>query len=110
MGAIAYSVTAELPDEPTRERYIQWLESGHVRGVVEAGALSGEVIRIDEPGEPRRVVTRYIFADRSRLEVYLRDHAPALRADGLARFGPETGVAFSRSVGELVFRSERPGG
>jgi hypothetical protein len=29
----------------------------------------------------------YFFRDREAFEVYLRDHAPALRSDGIARFG-----------------------
>lgn len=102
MGMIAYTVTAELPTPAAREAYLAWLAEGHVDQVVEAGALTGAVIRIDDPAEPVRVETRYLFAERDDLDRYLRDHAPALRADGLARFGPETGVTFTRSIGEVV--------
>lgn len=102
MGMIAYTVTAELPDAETRRAYISWLCQGHVDDVIKGGALSGSIIRIEDPAEPSRVETRYLFAGRDNLEAYLRDHAPALRADGLARFGPESGVRFSRTVGELI--------
>lgn len=102
MGRIAYTVTAELPDAAVRDRYLSWLAEGHVRQVVEAGAESGKVVRIDEPAEPLRVQTRYEFASRADLDRYLRDHAPALRADGLSRFGPETDVRFSRTIGEIL--------
>lgn len=99
---IAYTVTAELPNADLRREYIAWLGSGHLDDVIDAGALSGSIVRIDDPAEPFRVETRYLFTGRHDLEVYLRDHAPALRADGLARFGPKTGVRFSRTVGELI--------
>ena len=33
---------------------------------------------------------------------YEADHAPALRTDGMARFGSIPGVLFERSVGEIV--------
>lgn len=102
MGMIAYTVTAELPNPEIRRAYLNWLSQGHVDDVLEGGALSGAIVRIDDPAEPIRVETRYLFAGRDDLEVYLRDYAPALRADGLARFGPETGVRFSRTVGELI--------
>jgi len=102
MGMIAYTVTAELPDSDTREAYLEWLANGHVDAVIDGGALSGSIVRIDDPAEPRRVETRYLFASHGDLEVYVRDHAPALRTDGMARFGPETGVRFSRTVGELI--------
>ena len=102
MGMIAYTVTAELPSTEIRRAYLDWLGQGHVDDVIRGGALAGSIVRIDDPSEPIRVETRYLFAGRDDLEVYLRDHAPALRADGLARFGPETGVRFSRTVGELI--------
>lgn len=41
------------------------------------------------PPGPGRVglCTRYRLADRAAVDAYLRDHAPRLRADGIARFG-----------------------
>ncbi len=102
MGMIAYTVTAELPTPQLRETYIAWLAKGHLDDVIGAGALSGSIVRIDDPAEPIRVETRYLFASIEDLNTYLHEHAPALRADGLSRFGPETGVRFSRTIGELI--------
>ncbi|HYE02477.1 MAG TPA: DUF4286 family protein [Phycisphaerales bacterium] len=101
---IAYSVTATLPDQASADRYVAWLGSGHVAAVIAAGARSGLIVRLDpEPRDPRRRVrTWYLFASRAALEAYLRDHAPRLRAEGLAQFGPETGVAFAREIGAVV--------
>lgn len=102
MGMLAYTVTAELPSREVRDAYLTWLAEGHVEAVIEGGAISGSIVRIDDPAEPFRVETRYLFAGRDDLDTYVRDHAPALRADGLARFGPETGVRFVRTIGEVI--------
>jgi hypothetical protein len=102
MAAIAYTVTATLPDEQRRAEYIGWLEDGHVDAVIAAGARSAMIVSVEEPVEPPRVHTRYIFSTREALEQYLRLHAPALREEGLRRFGPETGVRFAREVGRVI--------
>ncbi len=102
MSALAYSVIATLPDEPTASRYVRWLEGGHVDGVVEGGAKSAMIVRITDPADPIRVETRYIFANREVFETYERDHAPALRAEGLELFGPDSGVTFERRVGSVI--------
>jgi len=102
MSAIVYTVTATLPDRPTADRYLDWLRDGHVDAVVAAGAHSAMIVRVTDPPDPIRVETRYVFSTRQAYDDYLAHHAPALRADGAERFGPETGVRFSRSVGEVV--------
>jgi len=104
MERIAYTVTATLPDEPTARRYIAWLEDGHVDAVIAGGAHSAMIVRLlDEPAPgPIRVETRYIFATRELFDRYLAEHAPALRQEGLALFGPGSGVSFSRTVGRVV--------
>ena len=45
------------------------------------------------------------FNESNTVEAYLRDHAPALRADGLKHFPPESGVTFERRTGELGYAS-----
>ncbi|MCL4742643.1 MAG: DUF4286 family protein [Phycisphaerales bacterium] len=102
MSAIVYTVTATLPDRPTAERYLDWLRDGHVDAVVAAGAHSAMIVRVTDPPDPIRVETRYVFPTRQALDDYLANHAPALRAEGAERFGPETGVRFARTVGEVV--------
>jgi hypothetical protein len=81
---------------------------GHIADVIAAGAVSGEVIVLDtEPGQPARVQSRYTFANRAAFDAYVRDHAPRLRADGLARFGT-SGITFERAAGEVVYAGPRP--
>ena len=104
MPRIAYNVTATFSDQAGRERYLAWLTPGHVGQVLAGGASSAQVIAIDhdDAGGGLKVEARYVFVSREALERYFTVHAPALRADGLKHFGPETGVIFARSVGEIV--------
>ena len=93
MTSLAYIVSATLPSPAMRERYIAWLKTG---------ALSGMIVQLDEPADPIVVQTRYVFQSREDYDRYTTEYAPALRAEGLARFGPETGVRFSREIGIVV--------
>ena len=99
---MAYTVTATLPDARTLSAYLDWLRSSHVQAVVAAGALEGRIVQLVEPADPLRVETRYVFASRAAFEAYERDSAPALRAEGLSRFGPASGVVFTRTLGRVV--------
>lgn len=101
--AVAYTVTAQLPGTDWVDRYVAWLSGGHVRAVRSGGAASAQVVVLDTPsGEPPAVQVRYLFPDRATLEAYLRDHAPGLRAEGLALFGPQTGTTIERSIGRVA--------
>ena len=101
MARVAYTVTATLPDEPTRDRYEQWLMGGHVQAVVAAGASFAQVIRLTD--RPLTVQTRYEFTSEAAYEGYLLDHAPRLRAEGLAAFGDvKPAVIFRREVGTIL--------
>lgn len=106
MSRTAYTVIATLPNPSVRDAYVSWLVGEHVAAVVAAGALSGEVVVVHDPGDPIQVEARYVFANRAALDAYLKDHAPALRAQGLALFGPGTGVSFVRRIGGVL----APGG
>jgi hypothetical protein len=108
---LAYTVVATLPDERTLAEYTAWLLAGHIQAVLRGGATSAEVIGPDpaalaEGGAPIRVESRYIFPTRAAFEAYEAVHAPALRADGAARFGGRPGVSFSRAVGLVLGREE----
>jgi hypothetical protein len=101
---VAYTVTATLPDEATAVRYIEWLQGGHIDRVLGGGAHSGLIVRLDAAAGARpRVQTQYVFATRDGFARYLSDHAPALRAEGLERFPPASGVTFERTVGDIVW-------
>lgn len=99
---LVYTVTATRPDETTASEYIVWLKGGHVQAVVAGGAASAHVIRVEEPAAPILVEARYLFASTEDYDRYLRDHAPRLRAEGLAKFGPQRGVTFQRRHGRVV--------
>jgi len=102
MPAIAYTVIATLPDEPTRSEYVAWLESEHVNLVVKAGAHTAMIVRVEDPVAPPQVEARYIFTTRQEFERYIRDSAPALRAEGLKRFPAQRGIRFERRIGAVV--------
>ncbi len=102
MGEIAYSVSARLPTEALREEYVAWLKAGHLDEVCGRGATEGRVIVVLDPPIPIIVRTEYRFPSREALDAYLWNHAPRLRAEGLARFGPERGVSFERQIGLFV--------
>ena len=105
---IAYTVTAEFASPELVDRYIAWLSGGHVKAVCDGGAASAEVVRLDGvSGEPLTVSVRYQFPDRGTLEAYFTEHAPRLRAEGLALFGPGSGVTFTRSTGVVVHRETK---
>jgi hypothetical protein len=47
-----------------------------------------------------------VFPSRKAFDTYLRDHAPALRADSLKHFPPESGITFERQVAEIATELE----
>jgi|CXWL01.1.fsa_nt_gi hypothetical protein len=51
---------------------------------------------------PAIVETQYVFPSRKAYDAYIRDHAPALRADGLKHFPPDSGVTSERQVAEIA--------
>ena len=109
---IAYTVACEFDDPAVAGEWIAWLRDAHLAEVCAAGALDAEVIRMDSPRDSTtglvsganttNVEVRYHFASREAFQRYERDHAPRLRAEGLKRFPLERGVAYSRSLGEIV--------
>ena len=109
MAELFYSVTAKLPSSHMAEQYIHWLTDGHIDAVCKAGARSGYCVRLDadpadpaDPAGPRSVMTVYIFPTRAAFDHYVAVYAPALRAEGLAKFGPDKGVTMERRLGEIV--------
>jgi len=110
-----YAVTATLPDERLREEYVGWLAGGHVQQVIAAGASEARVVVLDPEADAvggenatSRVESVYIFPTRTALDAYFRDHAPRLRAEGVARFASR-GVTFQRRIGRVVAGGTRDG-
>lgn len=108
MARICYAVVATLPDNQIADEYVRWLEDGHVDQVLNAGAHSAMIVRLDRAADDglgpaeRQIMTQYIFSTREVFDRYVSVHAPALRADGVKRFGGVQGVRFERRLGEIV--------
>lgn len=100
MDLIAYTVECTFTDPGVAEEWLAWLRDGHLADVCAAGALDAEAVKIDGP--EIRCEARYRFVSRAAFEAYERDHAPSLRAEGLARFPLERGLRYRRSVAEIV--------
>ena len=96
---IVYEVRASVEDA-IAGAYRDWL-APHVAEILAIPGFARAELLVED-GEPGRTVfcVRYHLADRAALEAYLRDHAPRLRADGLARFGDR--FSATRRVSELV--------
>lgn len=96
-----YTVTATFSDASIANEWLDWLKDGHCRDVLNAGAERVEIVQLD--GSNDRYDVRYDFPDRNTFELYEKHHAPRLRQDGLERFPPECGIAYSRTTGTVLF-------
>lgn len=100
---IAYTVIGLFDDSAVADEWLAWLVNGHLAEVCDGGASAAEAVRLDrEPGQPLRIEARYHFPSREVFDAYLRDHAPRLREDGLQRFPTSRGIAYERTVGEVL--------
>ncbi|MEM7352926.1 MAG: DUF4286 family protein [Acidobacteriota bacterium] len=100
MSQIAYTVACTFTDPDVAEAWAAWLRDGHLADVCAAGAIEAHAVKMDGP--VIRYEARYRFASREAFEAYERDHAPRLRAEGLAKFPLEMGLQYERTVGEVV--------
>ncbi|MBI2517060.1 MAG: DUF4286 family protein [Opitutae bacterium] len=104
MAQILYTVRATCPSLQVRGRFLAWLSPNHVLEVMKGGATAVRIVLPDRESDsaPAVVETQYVFPSRKAFEAYLRDHAPALRADGLKHFPPEGGVSYARQIAEVA--------
>ena len=103
MNMVSYNVRCRVPGETKARLWLEWLQSEHIAAVIEAGASNAEVVRFDNDGKPGILFEiRYGFTDRAALELYLINHAPGLRAEGIEKFPPEDGFLYERTIGEIV--------
>ncbi|MFO0663519.1 MAG: DUF4286 family protein [Polyangiaceae bacterium] len=100
----SYVVRCEFSDPAVCASWQAWLVEEHCRDVCEAGALSGEIVRVD--GDVLALESRYVFASREAFLKYESEHAPRLRAEGLAKKGNDD-VRFSRHTGEIILQQTR---
>jgi hypothetical protein len=104
MPAILYTVRAACKDVQQRGRYLSWLSPNHVVELMKAGATAVRIVLPDRANEtaPAIVETQYTFPSRKAFDEYIRLHAPALRADGLKHFPPDSGITYERQVAEIA--------
>ncbi len=104
MPQILYTVRAACRNEQQRGRYLAWLSPNHLMELMKAGATGARIVLPDRAGEtaPAVVETQYTFPSRKAFDDYVRLHAPALRADGLKHFPPDSGITYERQVAEIA--------
>lgn len=85
---VIYEVDLDM-DAAIGEAYLAWLDA-HMREICALPGFDGARLwRVADPAPaPGRLslCVQYRLRDAAALEAYLREHAPRLRADGLARF------------------------
>ncbi len=108
MPKILYTVRTTLPTWQLRGRYLSWLVPDHVLAVKAGGATDVRVVLPDRLPDhaPAAVEVQYVFPTRKAFDSYIREHAPALRADGLKHFPAETGLTSERQIAEIAFELE----
>jgi hypothetical protein len=94
-------VAVTFSDPALAETWLAWLHGEHLAAVLAGGAEHAEVVELDAT-EGKAFEVRYRFPSQEAFAVYERDHAPALRAEGLRLFPPEKGVAYRRWTGKVV--------
>jgi len=87
--SVVYEVTLEI-DAAIAADYRAWLQA-HVAQILALPGFSGaRILQVLEPQPPAGRVAlcvHYTLRDRAAFDAYLREHAPRMRADGVARFG-----------------------
>lgn len=87
--AIVYEVNIEV-DGSAADEYRLWLRA-HVAEILAIDGFTGaQLFEVVDPPATAGCVglcVQYRLRDGAALDAYLRDHAPRLRADGVARFG-----------------------
>lgn len=104
MPSILYTVRTTCPTIQVRGRFLAWLSPNHILAVMKGGATGARIVLPDRASDtaPAIVETQYIFPSRTAFNDYVRVHAPALRADNLKHFPPESGVTNERLVAEIA--------
>ena len=86
---VLYEVNIEV-DVAAHDEYRAWLRD-HIAEILALPGFTGAKVFevLDPPASAGRIAlcVQYALKDQAALDDYLRDHAPRLRADGMARFG-----------------------
>ncbi len=85
--AVIYEVTLHA-QAGIAEAYLAWLRTHVAEMLALPGFEGAELDAVETPSTAESSwCVRYRMRDRAALDDYLRDHAPRMRADGVARFG-----------------------
>lgn len=90
---VEYEVDIEV-EEAVAADYLPWL-AGHVRQMLSLPGFTGATAwRVEEPPAPGRVAltVRYRLESDAALRHYLEVLAPAMRSEGVARFGDQVRI------------------
>lgn len=89
VDAVIYEVNIDL-ELGLREEYLTWLRA-HVDEICALpGFLGARILEVTDPAAAEgraSLCVQYRLSGPAALGAYLSDHAPRLRAEGLARFG-----------------------
>jgi hypothetical protein len=89
MSTVVYEVNLAV-DVEVLAAYRAWL-ADHIVEILAlpgfTGASTWDVVDPPAPAGVAHLCVQYALRDAAALEDYLREHAPRLRAEGLARFG-----------------------
>lgn len=103
---IVYNVTIKTEPAITDD-WIDWMHTEHIPAMMDTGLFAGyrfcHLLEQDET-EGATFTVQYFCADMDQYETYIREHAPAMREQGVRRFGGQF-IAF-RTVMETLFRDE----
>lgn len=86
---VIYEVNLEV-DRHIEAEYRSWLQAHIAEILALPGFVSAQCLaRLEPPAPAGRLAlcVHYRLTDRASLAAYLEQHAPRLRADGMARFG-----------------------
>jgi len=98
LSLLAYVVRIDFDDPAAHRDMLAWLRDRHISDVLAAGAESAEIVVVDGAVA---LEVRYRFASRDAFAAYERDHAPRLRAEGVA-FLAGRAARFTRTTGEIL--------
>lgn len=87
-AGVIYEVNLDVESAIAHD-YRAWLQAHASRMLALPGFVSAELFEIIEPAGDGRVgwCVHYRLRDDMALEAYLQEHAPRMRAEGIARFG-----------------------
>ena len=86
---IVYEVNLEI-DAGIATEYRRWLDTHFATILTLPGFTGARILEVLEPTAPATRIAlcvQYALTDVAALDGYLREHAPRLRAEGVARFG-----------------------